>query len=662
MGCSRMQSIRTSWYRAMSPNQCPQCGTGRLFAAEADRLCPKCLLELGLNEIEGPLEIGSWIDHYEILGELGSGGMGHVYLAKDSKLKRDVALKVLSGSISSDSTDLVRFRREAQALAALKHPNVVTVYSVEESDGAPYLVMELVEGVTLDTLVRDKRLDSKQFFKLACQLTEAVAAAHSAGIVHRDLKPSNLMLDSQGMVKVLDFGLAKPSALGAAQISTATATEDGLLIGTVPYMSPEQLQGGEIDARSDVFSLGIVLYELATSEHPFESPTIAGTISAIMRDEPPLLKGDRSELSPRLEKIVSKCLRKRPEDRYESAAEVAKELSSVDTRSSILSLPTAEIPWVGALSWDHSWAVITVGLVAILSIGIFMQVSRDPSPEPSIATSQEESRVVVAEEGEVTSSRAPMASSESEGMPPDEGGPLENADSGQEQVEVRQAGVIQHSGQPAAPPETSVPVSNERLAGSAISSPAVQPFMVEAALYRSLASGNERLATGSRVRPGDKLFMSFRASLNVHVYVLNEDDLGEVFVLFPLEAVALKNPVQASRRHRLPGSRGGEDLSWQVSSAGGEEHLLVIASPTPLAELEELLRDVPSATDGEVTYIPVPETVIAALRGIGGLTVDKNLGTTVASDSLFSQVRFLVDGEESSQGVWIRRIDLKNPL
>jgi serine/threonine protein kinase len=646
----------------MSPNQCPQCGTGRLFAAETERLCSKCLLELGLEYGDGPLEIGDRIDHYEIQGELGSGGMGHVYLAKDTKLKREVALKVLSGSVSSGSADLVRFRREAQALAALKHPNVVTVYSVEESDGAPYLVMELVEGVTLDTVVRGKRLDSKQFFELACQLTEAVAAAHSAGIVHRDLKPSNLMLDSQGTVKVLDFGLAKPWALGAAQISAATATEDGHLIGTVPYMSPEQLQGGEIDARSDVFSLGIVLYELATSEHPFESPTIAGTISAIMRDEPPLLKGDRSELSPRLEKIVSKCLRKRPEDRYESAAEVAKELSSGDTRSSILSLPTAEIPWVGALSWDRSWAVATALLLVILSIGIFMQVARDPRPEPSIATSQEERLVVATEEGDVTSSGAVMPSPESEGMPPDEEGAPEKANSGQEQREVRPAGVVQSSEQPAAPLEASDRTSNERLAGSASSSPAVQPFMVEAALYRSLAGGNERLATGSRVRPGDKLFMSFRASRNVHVYVLNEDDLGEVFVLFPLEAVELKNPIQASRRHRLPGSRGGEDLSWQVSSAGGEEHLLVIASPTPLAELEELLRNVPRAMDGEVTYIPVPETVIATLRGIGRLAVDKNLGTTSASDSLFSQVRFLVDGEESSQGVWIRRVDLKNPL
>ncbi|NHZ73773.1 MAG: DUF4384 domain-containing protein [Nitrospirae bacterium] len=197
---------------------------------------------------------------------------------------------------------------------------------------------------------------------------------------------------------------------------------------------------------------------------------------------------------------------------------------------------------------------------------------------------------------------------------------------------------------------------------SATISPAAQPFMVEAALYRSAGRGSERLATGSRVRPGDRIFMSFQASRNVHVYVLNEDDLGEVFVLFPLAEVDLKNPIQARRRRRLPGSRAGENLSWQVSSAGGEEHLLVIASPTPLEELEELLRDVPSAAEGETNYVSVPDPVIAAVRGIGGLTAEKNQETTLASRSLFSRVQVLVDGPESSVGVWIRRIDLRNPL
>lgn len=662
MGCSTMRSIRTSRYRAMSPNQCPQCGTGRLFAAEEDRLCPKCLLELGLDEVEGPLDIGAQIDHYQILGDLGSGGMGHVYLAKDTKLNREVALKVLSGSISSDSADLVRFRREAQALAALKHPNVVTVYSVEESDSAPYIVMELVEGVTLDTILEEGGLEPSRFFELAREITEAIAAAHAKGIVHRDLKPTNLMLDSDGAIKVLDFGLAKSWAPAPGQLSTATATEAGLLVGTVPYMSPEQLEGAELDARSDVFSLGIVLYEMATSKHPFESPTAAGTISAILRDEPPPLRESRQELSPHLEEIVSRCLQKKPEDRYSSAAQLSEDLEALESVSSILSSPESDQPWVRALSWDRSWPFITAALLLILSIGIFVQRAKQPDPATPASTSRDASRATALEDGGVAPERLPVPSTGSESPESRQSAVLEEDSSGSSQEGDRQAAADQRGEPRSIPADISGSIPNEQLRVSVPPVAEAHSFMVEATLYRSVVSGSERLATGSRVRPGDRLFMRFEASQSVYVYVLNEDDLGEVFVLFPIRGVELRNPIQARVRHRLPGSRAGELLSWQVSSAGGEEHLLVIASLAPLEELEGLLRGIPSAAEDDTTYISVPDPVIAAVRGIGGLIADKNQETALASSSLFSQVQGLVDGPESSMGIWIRRIDLKNPL
>src|SRR5882672_5623915 len=220
---------------------------------------------------------GTKLGAYEICSSLGAGGMGEVYRASDAKLGRDVALKVLPAEMARDPERLARFRREAKALAQIDHPNIVTIYSVEDFDGVHFLTMQLVEGLPLDRLISQNGLPVDQIIAMAGSLAAALAAAHEKGIVHRDLKPANVMVTSDGRVKVLDFGLAKlkedARLVAEAGMPTGMLTGDGRIVGTVAYMSPEQAEGKPVDQRSDVFSLGVLLYEMATGARPFTGDT-----------------------------------------------------------------------------------------------------------------------------------------------------------------------------------------------------------------------------------------------------------------------------------------------------------------------------------------------------------------------------------------------------
>src|SRR5882672_7661654 len=221
---------------------------------------------------------GTKLGAYEISSSLGAGGMGEVYRASDAKLGRDVALKVLPAEMARDPERLARFRREAKALAQIDHPNIVTIYSVEDFDGVHFLTMQLVEGLPLDRLISPNGLPVDQIIAIAGSLAAALAAAHEKGIVHRDLKPANVMVTADGRVKVLDFGLAKfadDSARPEADAATALQTRDGVVMGTVPYMSPEQIAGRGVDHRTDIFSLGVILYEMASGQRPFQGASSA---------------------------------------------------------------------------------------------------------------------------------------------------------------------------------------------------------------------------------------------------------------------------------------------------------------------------------------------------------------------------------------------------
>ena len=277
--------------------------------------------------------IGSQLAHYRILAKLGEGGMGIVYLAEDERLHRKVALKTLPPALAEDPHRLARFEREVKSVAALNHPNIVTIYSVEETDGKRFFTMEHVEGKTLAQLIPREGLPLKEFLRIAVPLADALAAAHAKGIQHRDLKPGNVMVNADGRVKVLDFGLAKlreheqTEAMGFHP--QTTLTQEGLAIGTLAYMAPEQLRMLSTDHRADLFSLGVVLYEMATGRCPFLGQSTAEVISAILRDQPPRTYEENAKIPPEIDAILRRCLEKEPAKRIGSAVEVRDALAEV---------------------------------------------------------------------------------------------------------------------------------------------------------------------------------------------------------------------------------------------------------------------------------------------------------------------------------------------
>ena len=308
------------------------------------------------------LNPGTKLGAYEIRSKLGQGGMGEVYRAADPKLGRDVAIKVLPAEMAAAPGRLERFQREARALAALDHPGIVSVFSVEEAGGIHFLTMQLVEGETLDTLIASGGISLSRFFEIAVPLAEALSAAHERGIVHRDLKPGNVMVTREGRVKVLDFGLAKLEAADLPQDLTGTPTEsranltsEGQVFGTVAYMAPEQARGGKVDARSDVFSAGVVLYELLAGERPFRGASAVDLISSILRDTPPSVTELRADLPPHLGRILRRCLEKEPRDRYQTSLDVYNELKELRAESASSSPPVS--PRSGARARPPSGAL-----------------------------------------------------------------------------------------------------------------------------------------------------------------------------------------------------------------------------------------------------------------------------------------------------------------
>ena len=332
--------------------------------------------------------IGETLAHYEIVGSLGKGGMGEVYVAEDTKLGRRVALKVLPEEMAADPERRARFEREARAVAALSHPNIVTVHSVEEADGVHFITMELVEGKTLAKMLPKNGFALSELLEIAIPLADAVSSAHRKGITHRDLKPDNIMVDGEGRLRVLDFGLAKlhdPVVFGEGVTEAPTAaieTEEGKILGTVAYMSPEQAEGKPVDPRSDVFSLGTILYEMATGERPFRGDTSMSTIGAILKDQPASVTELNRSLPRHLGRIIRRCLAKDPDRRYQTALDLRLELEEL--KAEIDSGELAAGPGLAAARPRRSLRTLGIlGAVAALAVvAIVMITSRKDAESP----------------------------------------------------------------------------------------------------------------------------------------------------------------------------------------------------------------------------------------------------------------------------------------
>ncbi|HKD12092.1 MAG TPA: serine/threonine-protein kinase [Thermoanaerobaculia bacterium] len=329
-----------------------------------------------------PLDRGSHLGPYEILVRLGAGGMGEVYRARDTRLGREVAIKVLTEGAGADRARLRRFVSEAKAASALNHPNILTVHEIGKAATGPYIVTELVDGHTVRELLANGPLPVSQALDIATQTAEGIAKAHEAGIVHRDIKPENLMVTRDGFVKILDFGLAKllrpdSEAAEPAAPAASSVTATGIIVGTAGYLSPEQLRGAPADGRSDVFALGVVLYEMVTGGNPFHRGTAADTFSAILRDEPPPLVDCAPQAPGDLGEVVARALAKKPEDRFPGARAMAAELKRIRARIESGEAATAVMPESSAPRKGpaHRRWLLPAGALAAVAIAVVVALA-----------------------------------------------------------------------------------------------------------------------------------------------------------------------------------------------------------------------------------------------------------------------------------------------
>jgi Tol biopolymer transport system component len=489
--------------------------------------------------------IGRTLGHYHIRAKLGSGGMGDVYRAHDLTLDRDIALKTLPPELADNDSLRARFEREAKAIAALNHPNIVTVHSVEEVDGVHFITMELVKGTTLAALMPRQGLPLDTFFDISVALADAVAAAHAQGIVHRDLKPGNVMIDPEGRVKVLDFGLAKASdrlaETGAASnLLTAAQTEQGVIVGTCKYMSPEQARGEAVDARSDIFSLGIVFYEMLTGRPPFEGTTPSDVISSIIKDVPPSISEVRSGIPRELSRMVRRCLSKDVSKRAQSALDIRNELSELRRE-----LESGELLGTPQPARNTRLTFRNVGLLLAAVFGLFLLVL------VGLLKSTKPLQVIVPRV------ENPVQVTSAAGL---ENHPTWSPDGGRIAYDSDQSGnddiwVTQPTGGPA--------INLTADHNGFDSEPAWSPD------GNQIAFGSARDGGGIYVMPaigGPSTRMSPRASTDVNSPAWSSDGAELAYLAVSSEATFIEIvtvKTRESRRLQIPGEPGGRfDLSW----------------------------------------------------------------------------------------------------
>jgi hypothetical protein len=501
-----------------------------------------------------------------LLERLGAGAHADVYRAWDPSLEREVALKLLRAGteVGPGPSPLIT---EGRAAARARHPNVVTMYGVASHSGRVGLWMELVRGPTLEQAVGARgALPVAEAVRLGREIGSALAAVHELGMVHRDVKPANIMLDAQGRFVLSDFGLGRRWSADRAES----------IGGTPMYMAPECLDGAPASQRSDVHSLGLVLWFALAGRHPHSAATVEELRAA---PRPPVSLGSlRTDVTPAVESALERALATRPE-----ARPTAREFAALLEHAESPARSGVARTGAGAPAAPH-WAWIAAIALIVSAGAVAFALWRERSDRPASGT----------------------------------------------------------------------------LAGPPVTAPAADDYDVEAWFERRGEDTLERLAAGDRVRPGDRLSMQIRSTRAAWVYVLNEDDHGERFLLFPHPVFDRSNPLPADSTFTLPGTAAGEEIAWGVTSRGGHERFLVVASPEPVAELEAGLDQIPVAVlDGTIRYAPVPDRAVERLRGTGSIV--RAAPRRAETASAFDHFRTLADREVGVQGIWVRQTVLENP-
>lgn len=502
---------------------------------------------------------GDRFEHLRIRERLGGGAWGEVYRAEDTRLGRDVALKLIQPHEGHDPSE-GRYLAEARLLAMLNHPNVVAIHSVEtDAQGRVALVLEYLTGRTLfDLIAHEGPRGTPEIVAVGVELCRALAAVHGAGLVHRDVKAQNVMRDASGRIVLMDFG---PGG------------------GTPLYMAPELFAGAEPTPRSDFYAFGVLLFYLATGRYPIRGESVDELRRAQAAGRRRWLRDLRPDLPAALVQLVDRCLEPDPHQRPETAGWIERSLGACLTGPTSATRPRALVPRAVRKSQLFAAGIAVAGIAVLVLVAIFWrQHNRSVQGPPA---------------------------------------PLSSAASG-------------------------------------------LPYSVEARAWNGRGR-QAPLTDGSIVALGDSISLTLRASRDLYVYVINEDDAGEIYLLFPSPEFSPTNPLPADQPHVLPGRRRNRDVYWQVTSPGGRERILLVAGPERLATLEAEAERLPRpAKDQPVRYAKLPpEALKQELRGIGGW-VESSPSGELGLRALFDRAPILRDREEETRGVWIRRLELRN--
>lgn len=567
------------------------------------------------------LQPGQHWGHLRIEKRLGRGGYGEVYLAWDPALDRQVALKLYHRvEPRTKERSLVE---EGRLLARVRHPNVVSVFGADVHEGRPGLWMEYVRGRTLAEIAGDQgTLGAREATLIGIDLCRALAATHRAGLVHGDVKPQNVLREDGGRIVLMDFGAGGHSSREDA----------GRISGTPLYMAPELFTGSGVSVRSDIYSLGVMLHHLVTGRFPVSGRTMRELGEAHRLGRHTLLRDERPDLPEAFLAVVERATAADPAGRFDSAgaaeAALARSLGVEAAPAGHRQPPSVprQVLW-GRTAWALA------GILGLLAVALWLPRR---TPSPTAAT--------------VLTGADPVANQAS---PPVSKRPAAPADPG---------GAARVPPREAPGSETPVTVASTHAPPTSPSAPerAAAAYTVEATFFKSVGGTAQPLLPGAPVELGDKLFLQFQASVGVHLYVINEDDAGLAYLLFPLAGQELRNPLPPGESLRIPGMRQGQPLFWQVTSEGGREHFLLLASPSRLVELEaDLLTLDRAQAERPLLTSPLEAEVVSRLRGVGGLAT----GATperLASGRLSDLANRLASRPETVSGVWIRQLTLEN--